>query len=331
MAMLLITRPDGKQQQVELGHAPLSIGRAESNDLVLQHPKVSRLHAIIEPQGEGWVLIDQDSSNGTWVGEARLQPMQPHPLKPDLRYRIAIFEIQFVPAEKAAPPGPPEKRTTPPPEKPRPQPGPPKAPAKPKTKRRPKRKPAFEIPGPPTIPPTPPSSPANGYEEHNQAFGLGAESRRLLSYLPPIYHDSPFLARFLLAFEGLMAPLEQTADHFDLFLDPRTAPQSFLPTLASWLGLTLDEKWPAEKIRALLLAAPRLFRMRGTKDGLVEHLRIYSGLKAQIEEPDDRPHHFIVRLKTPKRHKLDRETLERIIEANRPAHTTYELILERGS
>jgi adenylate cyclase len=42
----------------------LSIGRTEGNDLVLNHPSVSRKHARIEARGTHWWIVDLKSTNG---------------------------------------------------------------------------------------------------------------------------------------------------------------------------------------------------------------------------------------------------------------------------
>jgi adenylate cyclase len=42
----------------------LSIGRTEGNDLVLNHPSVSRKHARIEARGAHWWIVDLKSTNG---------------------------------------------------------------------------------------------------------------------------------------------------------------------------------------------------------------------------------------------------------------------------
>jgi len=45
----------------------LSIGRTEGNDLVLNHPSVSRKHARIESRANGWWIVDLKSTNGVKV------------------------------------------------------------------------------------------------------------------------------------------------------------------------------------------------------------------------------------------------------------------------
>ena len=59
--------------------AELSIGRTEGNDLVLNHPSVSRRHARIEPRADRWWIIDLQSTNGikvngNLVGESQVNP-----------------------------------------------------------------------------------------------------------------------------------------------------------------------------------------------------------------------------------------------------------------
>jgi adenylate cyclase len=45
----------------------LSIGRTEGNDLVLNHPSVSRKHARVEARNNGWWIVDLKSTNGVKV------------------------------------------------------------------------------------------------------------------------------------------------------------------------------------------------------------------------------------------------------------------------
>src|SRR5215217_1712053 len=58
--------------RVSLVSSPVRVGRADDNDLVLADPEVSRHHARLEPNGQGWRAIDLDSTNGTWVNGVRL-------------------------------------------------------------------------------------------------------------------------------------------------------------------------------------------------------------------------------------------------------------------
>src|SRR5713226_5564289 len=66
---------DGKRLPIQ---GNLSIGRSPKNSLVLDSPKISRRHAIVNVQnvGEFW-LIDLGSSNGTFLNKRRVhQPVR---------------------------------------------------------------------------------------------------------------------------------------------------------------------------------------------------------------------------------------------------------------
>ncbi|GCE11319.1 FHA domain-containing protein [Tengunoibacter tsumagoiensis] len=58
----------------------LKIGRAQDNQLVLQDVKASGHHAELKPWGQGFGIVDQGSTNGTYVNEQRLLPQQVRPL-----------------------------------------------------------------------------------------------------------------------------------------------------------------------------------------------------------------------------------------------------------
>lgn len=65
MPRLLIFGRGADSRVLELsGDRPISIGRAKSNEIVLDDPSVSRLHAVLRANPDGtWEIIDRDSSN----------------------------------------------------------------------------------------------------------------------------------------------------------------------------------------------------------------------------------------------------------------------------
>lgn len=70
----------------------LSIGRSPSNEISLQEPRISRRHAVIRHSGHQYMLIDNNSSNGTYVnGEAVTEYI----LKPGDKLQIGSFELLF--------------------------------------------------------------------------------------------------------------------------------------------------------------------------------------------------------------------------------------------
>jgi hypothetical protein len=67
---LLLVREDGREQRVE--GERFVIGRGRGCDLVVDSAKVSREHAAVVRDGEGWALEDLGSANGTWVRGERI-------------------------------------------------------------------------------------------------------------------------------------------------------------------------------------------------------------------------------------------------------------------
>lgn len=80
MAELQIRTGEGEERTVPLENRPVTFGRDASQvDVALGEQRASRLHCTFEPVGEGWRVVDNQSSNGTWLGgcpvlAARLQP-----------------------------------------------------------------------------------------------------------------------------------------------------------------------------------------------------------------------------------------------------------------
>ena len=66
---LLIHLPDGTVRKEPLRAAATRVGRAPDSDLVIDHPRVSRLHAIFElREGACWIS-DAKSSGGTFLND----------------------------------------------------------------------------------------------------------------------------------------------------------------------------------------------------------------------------------------------------------------------
>lgn len=64
---LIIEDDEGSTTIVPLGADPVTIGRHEGNTIRLTEQNVSRQHARLHPQAEGWVLEDLGSYNGVRV------------------------------------------------------------------------------------------------------------------------------------------------------------------------------------------------------------------------------------------------------------------------
>ena len=167
---------------------------------------------------------------------------------------------------------------------------------------------------------------------------------RLLDHLPAIYHDDDFMGRFLRIFEDILGPIEHMIDNMNLHFDPMMAPDQFLPWLASWVDLALDQRWPVDKRRELIRSAVQLYQWRGTRRGLREYLRIYTGGDPVITEHfggirlgeesrlgwntvmgDGLDHCITVTLEVEDPSLIDADRVKAIIEVEKPAHVAYRL------
>jgi phage tail-like protein len=156
-----------------------------------------------------------------------------------------------------------------------------------------------------------------------------------MQYLPGLFEGDDFLGRFLLVFETILGPIERTVANIPYVFDAHLVPREMLPWLGGWLGLALDERWPEERRRELLASAARLYAWRGTRRGLGEFIRLYTGVTPEILEPTptevsanrDLAFRFTVRIRLPAGADIDREILERIIDAEKPAFAAASLEL----
>ncbi len=74
---------EGGNEAIELRpDARLVIGRADECDVCVPHDSVSRRHAVLTGSGGAWQVEDLGSSNGTFVGGARLAKGEARPVSP---------------------------------------------------------------------------------------------------------------------------------------------------------------------------------------------------------------------------------------------------------
>jgi phage tail-like protein len=154
----------------------------------------------------------------------------------------------------------------------------------------------------------------------------------------------------LMMAESLWGPIERQITDIHHYFDPMVMPIGLLRWYAHWVDLALDPRWPEEKQRRLLSSIVSLYRRRGTPGGLSEFLELYTGVKPKIDEKrarnfslgknallgpsiavgrDNVPHSFAVTLRLPRvpdsEAELRRSVIESIIDAEKPAHTSYTL------
>lgn len=83
-----------------------------------------------------------------------------------------------------------------------------------------------------------------------------------------------FMQRFLGLFESVLTPLEDMAAGAWMVTDPGSAPEDALDWLSNWISLTLEPGLSIPAKRKMLGQATRLFRKRGTLEGLSRILDI---------------------------------------------------------
>jgi Mg-chelatase subunit ChlD len=81
---------------IELSGTVTRIGRDPHNDIVLEDDAISSEHAVIEISGGRYWLEDQRSTNGTRVGDQRVEPGQRVQLKGGDHIRLADIDLMFV-------------------------------------------------------------------------------------------------------------------------------------------------------------------------------------------------------------------------------------------
>jgi phosphoserine phosphatase RsbU/P len=69
----LVLVQGNEQKNIVLNRTPFSVGRKIDKDLVIADPRVSRDHALIVLETEGFFLVDQGSKHGTFVNGERVQ------------------------------------------------------------------------------------------------------------------------------------------------------------------------------------------------------------------------------------------------------------------
>ena len=69
---LVVHAPEGKPLVVPLAGQPVTFGRSRRATVQVQDVYASDEHVVIAPDGEGWVVRDLGSTNGTYLNGARV-------------------------------------------------------------------------------------------------------------------------------------------------------------------------------------------------------------------------------------------------------------------
>ena len=176
--------------------------------------------------------------------------------------------------------------------------------------------------------------------------------RTYLEYLPAVYqqdeHSRDFMERFLALFGTFFDEMEEKIDHLSHYFDVDSSSGDLMRWLATWLGITADERWSDGEIRELMKRSPELFQKRGTRAGLAEMIEIFTGQKpfiveyfqyknlleqAEIKSYMEQlygldPYRFCVLVKPDAiRSEAHRQIVQKIIEEEKPAFAEAQLVV----
>jgi pSer/pThr/pTyr-binding forkhead associated (FHA) protein len=95
MALTIVVRSgESASQPISFDSPRVVIGRGEGCDVRLPDPSVSHRHASIRQRGTEYIVVDEGSTNGTFVGPVRLSPHAPRGLRSGELIRIGRVWIE---------------------------------------------------------------------------------------------------------------------------------------------------------------------------------------------------------------------------------------------
>lgn len=177
-----------------------------------------------------------------------------------------------------------------------------------------------------------------------------------LNLLPAPFHQDPlaaeFLDRFLSLQDAFLGEVLMTFNTVGAILHPDATPEKFLDWLGSWFDWRFLSEWSNETRREMIAEAMQFFAERGTVCGLLRLLRWHTGLTGALpcilEDyrlaaggaetvwigggalplTGEGAHRFIVVVPHSAVPDDDaRQTIERLIEAQKPAHTLARVVV----
>ncbi len=88
-------------QVFDIDKPTVIVGRGEDADILIDNPSMSRRHARFRQEGDGWVVEDLGSSNGTYMNGERIT--EPQPVDVGTEVAFGKFSIIFGKAVAAEP------------------------------------------------------------------------------------------------------------------------------------------------------------------------------------------------------------------------------------
>lgn len=91
---LVVTEGELRGTRIPLGTAPIRIGRAPDSTLVITDDYASARHAQLVPRRGQWIVEDAGSTNGTYLGRAKVTGPTPVPLGVPIRIGRTSIELR---------------------------------------------------------------------------------------------------------------------------------------------------------------------------------------------------------------------------------------------
>lgn len=165
-----------------------------------------------------------------------------------------------------------------------------------------------------------------------------ATDRSLMLGLPAVYLGDDFFEGFVRGFDDCLAPVHAVAADIDAYFDPMLTPDDFLQWLGSWLGLSVNRRWPVQQRREFVAKAVSVFQKRGTVAGIAEAVELYTGVVPQVFDSGGvatsaaphgsmpgAPRASVKVVITTSDSTIDANLVDRIVADAKPAHVEHEV------
>ncbi|MEX0789176.1 MAG: phage tail protein [Actinomycetota bacterium] len=157
--------------------------------------------------------------------------------------------------------------------------------------------------------------------------------------LPGIYFEDGFIQRFTQGLDSVFSSLLSTLDNLESYFDPDLSPADFIDWLSGWVGLAGEPADTVEARREMIKRAVEIYRLRGTVQGLTEHIALAFGITPEIREtggvststtsrsalPGSEEAELVVILRVPDPASFNRSALDGFVRANKPAHLPHRI------
>jgi pSer/pThr/pTyr-binding forkhead associated (FHA) protein len=99
-----VSGPSPEAPSLTFDGSRIVIGRGGGSDVRLPDPSVSTRHATIRAAGTDYAIVDEGSTNGTWVGGVKLVPQSPRVVKSGDLVRVGRVWLELTIGQRAPTP-----------------------------------------------------------------------------------------------------------------------------------------------------------------------------------------------------------------------------------